>query len=232
MPSPDSGKQCPALSPTKRTPSSTAERRRCGSQLPWYRTASSRTRRASATVGFFALAAGVACAHADARLGTGGHPPSVTAAHERALDRDVESVARGAVRGGVHFEPSAQRRVRRLVMRLREHAPPTERIDDEGSVKVAAVGADRVLRAAAGEAVHLRHLKARVAALRPKPVAERSVVERRPAPRQAVANRAVRGGDGHRRDLLAYARGDTHGVEPWRRRCARGRRALANVVAV
>jgi hypothetical protein len=68
--------------------------------------------------------------------------------------------------------------------------------------------------------------------LRWAPLVPSSVVERRPAPRQAVANGAVRGGERHRRALLADARGDTHGVQPWSRRCARGRRPLANVVAV
>ena len=35
IPSPDSGRQCPAESPTKNTPSSAAGRSACGNQLPW-----------------------------------------------------------------------------------------------------------------------------------------------------------------------------------------------------
>ena len=53
MPSAVSGRQWPAESPTKNTPSSVAGRSRCGIQLPWKRTASASTSAASVSVGSF-----------------------------------------------------------------------------------------------------------------------------------------------------------------------------------
>jgi hypothetical protein len=173
---------------------------------------------------------GVVGAHADARLGPGGHPPAVAAAHERALDPDVEGVA-VALGVRVDLEPAAERRVGRLVVGLGQDPPPAHRVDDEGRVELAAVARDGAALPG-GAPAHRRALEARVAALRPQELAQLAIVEGRPAPRQAVAHGPVRRGEGHRRQLAPDGAGDAHGLQPRGRGRAGRRRARADRVAV
>ena len=102
-------------------------------------------------------------------------------ASERSTQTSSASSAGARVR--VDLEPAAERRVGRLVAALGEHPSPAERVDDQRRVQVAAVGVDGEARAP----VDLRRLEARVA-LREEVLAQRAVVERRPAPRQPVAH--------------------------------------------
>ena len=69
-------------------------------------------------------------ADADPRLAAGGDAPAVAAAHERALDPDVEGVA-VALGMGMDLEAAAERCLGRLVVRVVEHPPPAECVDDE-----------------------------------------------------------------------------------------------------
>ena len=103
MPSAERAKQWPAESPTKKQPSSTAGRIRCGIRLPWWRTAGTPNR--AAVVGGRLLHgdAGIVRRRADPHLVAGRDPPAVAAPDERPVDDDVERVA-GAVR--VHLEPA------------------------------------------------------------------------------------------------------------------------------
>src|SRR4051794_36873591 len=150
------------------------------------------------------VAARVVGADADARLTAGRYAPAVAAPYEVALDPDVEGVPLAAlVRVWMHLEPATQRGAGRLVVRAREDAAPAERVHHERGVQGPAVrpdgGVDRAM--GRGETLHLGGLEARRAALRPEAGAQGAVVERRPAPRQAVADGAVRRREGHRRQL-------------------------------
>jgi hypothetical protein len=165
-------------------------------------------------------------AHADALLPARGHAPGKAPRRQRAVDPDVQRAVGGAgVR--MHLEPTAQWCVGRLVAALRQHAPPPERVDDQRRMDVAAVGVDREACAP----VHLRRLEARVA-LGEEVLAERAVVERRPAPRQAVAHGPVRRGERHVGQHRALRALHAHRLQPALRNGAGRRLALADRVAV
>src|SRR4051812_26353645 len=125
-------------------------------------------------------------AHADALLLPRRNAPGEAAGRQRTVDPDVERAVSGA---GVRMdlEAAAQRRVGWLVAGRGEHPAPPERIHDQRRVQIAAVGVDGEARAP----VDLRRLEPGVA-LGEEVLAEGPVVEGRPAPRQPVANRAVR----------------------------------------
>ena len=167
-------------------------------------------------------------ADADAGLAAGGDAPAVAAAHERALDPDVEGVA-VALGMGMDLEAAAERCLGRLVVRVGRGraASPSRRPRAAPRTR-----RGRLATVAARASIDRRALEARVAALRPQQLAQLAVVEGRPAPRQAVAHRPVRRGEGHGRQLPADRGGDAHGVQPWRGgRAGRGG-ALADLVAV
>ena len=164
-------------------------------------------------------------ADADALLAVRGHRPRVAAPDQRAVDPDVEVDAAAL---GVDLEAARDARLGRLDVGARaEHAAPAERVDDQRRAQRAAVGVDGVALAA----LDLRHLEARVALL-PQLLAQRPVVERRPAPRQPVARRAVRRVEAHALELLAGGAADAHRLEPRRRDRAGAGLALADLVAV
>ncbi len=163
-------------------------------------------------------------AHADALLAAGRDAPAVAVADQRALDPDVQ-VDSAAL--GVHLEPARERGVGRLVGPGREHAAPPERVDHQRRAQLAAVGHDQ-LAATSG---HLRDLEAGVALIEQQP-AQLGVVEGRPAPGQAVADRAVRRVEAHAGQLLPDRAGQPERLEPRQRRRARRRGALADLVAV
>ena len=165
-------------------------------------------------------------ADADALLAGRGDRPGVALADQGAVDPDVE-VGPAAVR--VHLEAARDQRVGRLdVLPRAEHPAPAERVDDQRRRDGAAIGEHGVPR----PPFDLRDREARVAALRPELLAQRPVVERRPAPGQPEAGGAVRRVEGHARDLLADRGLDAHRVQPRGRRRAGGRLALPDLVAV
>ena len=165
-------------------------------------------------------------AHADSLLGSRRHPPGEPARRQRAVDPDVQrAVARVGVR--VDLQPAAQRRVGRLVAVARQHPAPAERVDDQRRVQVTAVGVHGEARAA----VDLRGLEAHVA-LGEQVLAERAVVERRPAPREPVAHGSVGRREGHVGQHLAQRALDAHALEPAFRHRACRRLALADRIAV
>src|SRR4030095_9338847 len=172
MPSPDSGKQWPALSPTQKTPSSTARRRRWGNQLPWKRTASASSRPASRTGGSLTWWRGSEAAAPRPGAAPGGTRPPVAAAHERALAPDVERVPLPA-RVRMDLQAPRQRRVGRLVVRRGQRAPPPQRVAHERRAERAAVGAHgQVAPVGAGAALDRRGGELRLAALLPQSLAE------------------------------------------------------------
>ena len=106
-------------------------------------------------------------------------PPAGTrqpkpAARQPAIDPDVERVA-GAVVARMDLEATRERRVRRLVVRTGEDAPPAERVDHDRRAQLAAVGAhdDVAARLARAAPVDLRRLEPRRRALVPQQPAER-----------------------------------------------------------
>ena len=131
MPSPESGKQWPALSPTKKTPSSAAGAQAVREPVALVADGVGVERGGERDGRRLDVVARLVGADADARLAAGRHAPAVAAADERAVDPDVEGVAVAAGRRGWTSRPAAQRRVGRLVVRVGEHAPPAERVDDE-----------------------------------------------------------------------------------------------------
>ncbi len=127
----------------------------------------------------------------------GGDAPAVAAAHERALDPDVQRVAFPAC-VGMHLEPARERRLGRLELGCRQDSPPAERVDDERRMQRSAVSAHGDVlnsatglgRRAAGATLDLRCLEVRVAALGPQVLAQLAVVEGRPAPGQPSSARS------------------------------------------
>ena len=185
MPSAVVGRQWPALSPTKKTPSSIAGRSSCGIQLPCQRSAGTPTSRGELQRRLLDVVARVERADADAQLAVGGKRPRVARADVLRVDPQLEVVAAGV---RVDLQPARQARLGRLDVRARaEDPPPAERVDDQRRAQVAAVGVD-------GEArppVDLRRLeRARALRLRAQQRADAAVVERRERPRQLPAQRA------------------------------------------
>jgi hypothetical protein len=122
------------------------------------------------------------------------HAPAVAVADERALDPNVE-VTRTAV--GMHLEPERERRLWWLVRLPGEHPPPAERVDHQRRPEHAPIR-EHSATAATGDR---GDLKAGVR-LSEELLAELAIVEGRPVPRKPVAHRAVRGVEGHAKDLL------------------------------
>src|SRR3954468_10261431 len=181
-------------------------------------------------------------ADADALLALGRHRPRVALADEAAVDPHIEIDA-SAVR--MHLEAARDRRLGRLdILPRRQDAAPAERVDNERRSQGSAIrrhknGADSLPPGGivvcgyvfAPSAVHFRDLETRVALL-PQRAAQLAVVEARPAPGQPEARGPVRRVERHARDLLPDRALDAHRLKPGRRRGARGRRALADLVAV
>ena len=128
----------------------------------------------------------------------------------------------------MHLESARERRLGGLVALPCQHPPPAERVDHERGAQLAAVGGDRAARPTPA---HGGDLEAGVALLEQKP-AELAVVEGRPAPRQAVADGAVRRRERHAGQLLPDRAGHTHRLEPGPGRGARRGGAFADLVAV
>ncbi len=145
MPSAVVGRQCPALSPTKKIPSAVAGRIWWGIQLPCQRSAGTPTSAARRSVGLAYVVARVERADADAQLAVGRERPRISGADVARVQPQLE-VGAGGVR--VDLQPARQARVGRLdALVVVEHAAPAERVDDERRAQVAAVGVHDVARA-------------------------------------------------------------------------------------
>ena len=228
MPSPESGKQWPALSPAKKTPSSTAGRRRVREPVALVAHRGDAEPCGDVPRRRLDVVARLVGADADALLARGGHGPGVAVADERAVDPDVE-VGAAAVR--MHLEAARDLRLGRLDVRAgAEHAAPAERVDDERRGQVAAVGPDGVLPV---RALDLR--RSRSGRRRTAPT----------APRRASGSRSEDQLHGSRKraepcgvwnamqgSSWRIAARDAHGAQPRGGRRAGGRLALADLVAV
>ena len=164
---------------------------------------------------------------ADAQLAVGGKRPRVAALDVLRVDPQLEVVAAGV---RMDLQAAREARVGRLDVRaLAEDPPPAEAVDDQRRRDVAAVGVDGEV----GAAVDLRGLElARALRLRAQQGADPAVVERRERPRQRPAQRSPGHVDDEVRERLLDGVHQVEVLEPLRRRGARARLALADLVAV
>ena len=129
-PRPSSGRQCPALSPTKKTPSSTGVAHLVRDPVALVALAAAAPRSpARRTRRLLDVVARVERADADAQLVAGGEAPRVPRAHVGGVEPQLEVVAGGR---RVDLEAARQPRLGGWIGRpAAEHAAPAERVDDE-----------------------------------------------------------------------------------------------------
>ena len=162
----------------------------------------------------------------DAQLVARGERPAVAGADHALVDPELEVVAGP---GRMHLQPAREARVRRLHQPGAEVALPAHRVDDQRRGHVAAVGPHHL----AVPALHLRGLERRAGAvLRPQQVAQLAVVERRERPAQRPARRGAGRVHEQRAERLEDRGLEPQVAQPPGRRGARGRLALADLVAV
>ena len=186
MPSAVVGRQCPALSPTKKMPSPVAGRIWCGIQLPCQRSAGTPTSAARRSVGSARGRAG----RTSRRRRAARRPPGTTRSTRRGRSGGP-ATARGRRPCGVRVDLQAARQARlgRLDALVGvEHAAPAERVDDERRAQIAAVRVDDVARRAR------RPSRSRTAASHAaeQQLAQAPVVEGRERERQLPAERPRR----------------------------------------
>ncbi len=167
-------------------------------------------------------------ADADAQLIACREAPAVASANVAVVDPQLHLLA---VAAGVYLQSTRETGVRRLDWgRVREHAPPAERVHHQRSGQLAPVGLDGA-PLAAGHGGGLQ-LELRTGGLLPKERAQLAVVERGERPRQRPARGAIRGVDDHLLEALAPGVHQIERVHPLRGHRARRSLALAELVAV
>ena len=198
MPSAVSGRQCPAESPTKNTPSSVAAPQLVGDPVALEaRPRPGRARAASATVGSLTRSRGSNEPHADAHLARRREAPAVAGADVGGVEPQLELAARARA-GGPRARARAAPAEAGSRVAAREHAPPAERVDDQRRAQLAAVGCDRV-RAPGADPRRPSRSRTRVDGEPSRSSrAQRAVVEGRERERQRPAH-AVRRGRARRR---------------------------------
>jgi len=173
---------------------------------------------------------GVEGPDADAQLAVGRERPRVAALDVLRIDPQLEV---GSGRVGVDLQAAREPRVGRLdVGSGGKDPPPAHGVDDERGAQVAPVGVDGVA-GAGGRAFDRRGLELRRALrLLAQQGADAAVVERRERPRQGPAHTAPGHVDDEVRERLLDGAHEPEVLEPLRRRGARARLALADLVAV
>ena len=225
MPSPESGKQWPAESPTKNA----VLRRRAqpvGKPVAlvadgWPPEPLGQLDRRLAHV-----VARLVRAHAHALLAVGRHAPPVAVAHQRAVDPDVEV---DPAAGRVHLEPARQRRIGRLGgprAPSRASTPPPER-------RRPAARSARRGRSAPARRGGRRRWRSRSGRRTARTAAGTARRSRTPPSSTAAGSAPTRAACGRPCRQLWRDRGrQPHRLEPGQRRRARGGGALADLVAV
>ena len=226
IPSAVSGRQWPAESPAKKTPSSVAGRSLCGIQLPWYPSRRQAPLRDQPHGRVLDVVARVERADPDAQLVVRRERPAVAGADHALVDPDLEVLAAAA---GMHLQPARETRVRGLDPAGAEDPLPSQRVDDQRGAHVAAIGVHDLAVAA----VDLRDLELRPGpALLPEQRAQEAIVEGREGPAERPARARARRVTHQRAERLPDRGLEPEVAQPLRRRRAGGGLAFADLVAI